>query len=74
MNPMCVRMTGWRVIGVICWVWTSRRQRGCAVRACREIGPLTLAVAGRALGDPTRLTLAAALAEPGELCVWIWRG
>ena len=28
-----------------------------------------LAAAGRALADPTRLTLAAALAEGGELCV-----
>jgi DNA-binding transcriptional ArsR family regulator len=42
-----------------------------AIRAARPSGPEARALAGgfRALGDPTRLTIALALREGAELCV-----
>jgi DNA-binding transcriptional ArsR family regulator len=46
-------------------------QKAAAIRA-RRLGPELaerLAAEAKALGDPTRLTLAAALSEGGELCV-----
>ena len=59
----------WPTTRAISSASTSRRPSGSAVSASTRCGAGRLAEQARALGDPTRLTIAAALAGTDELCV-----
>jgi DNA-binding transcriptional ArsR family regulator len=54
---------------VTCCAWTCRRPRRFGCHGPRDAALIGAAGAAKALADSTRLTVAAALRDGGELCV-----
>ena len=65
----CVRLFSCATTAAICSASTCRRPRRCAPLAPRSTRGAASRGGFRALGDPTRLTIALALRDGGELCV-----
>ena len=62
-------MRAWPTIAATCSALTWRKPRPCGSPALSQPGANGAAGQAKALGDPTRLTLAWALAETDEACV-----
>lgn len=59
----------YKIVGMTCDLLCLDLPRAEALRRARPASAEAAADRARALGDPTRLTIAAALAEGAELCV-----